>query len=101
MELTRDEVQKIALLAKLDLTDAELEKYAGEITNILGYVSKLQEVDISDTDETSNLSDFEGKVLRADEPNSGIDADHITLNATDGRSEGTSFKTSKIVGGEE
>ncbi len=101
MKLTLEEVKKIALLAKLELTDAELTKYAGEIGEVLDYVSQLKEVDVSDISETSHVSDFDGRVLRNDEPVPSLDAAHITLNATDGRAEGTSFKTSKIVGAEE
>lgn len=101
MKLSIDEVRKIALLAKLELAEDELQKYAGEISSILDYVSSLKKIDISDINETSNLADYEGEVLRADEAGSAIESDHITMNATDGRAEGTSFKTSKIVGGEE
>lgn len=101
MKLTREEARKIAELAKLDLTDAELDKYAEEISSILDYVSQLSEVDVTDIPETSNLQDFQGATLRADEPKPAMLKQDITINATEGRAQGSSFKTSKIIGGEE
>jgi len=47
MKLTKEEVQKIALLARLELKEAEIEKYQHQLSDILGYVNKLQEVDTS------------------------------------------------------
>ncbi len=43
--LSQDEVRRIAKLARLELTDAEVEKFAPQLTSILGYVDMLSEVD--------------------------------------------------------
>lgn len=56
MQLTIEEVQKIARLARLELTDEELERYAGQITNILNYVDVLKELDTSSVPETSQVT---------------------------------------------
>jgi aspartyl-tRNA(Asn)/glutamyl-tRNA(Gln) amidotransferase subunit C len=45
MALTRAEVEKVALLARLRLSDAELETMTGQLTQIVGYVDLLAEVD--------------------------------------------------------
>jgi aspartyl-tRNA(Asn)/glutamyl-tRNA(Gln) amidotransferase subunit C len=45
MKLSKEEVQKIALLARIELKDAEIEKYRDQLSDILEYVNKLQEVD--------------------------------------------------------
>lgn len=45
MTLTRAEVEKVALLARLDLTDAETEKLTRELAQIVGYVEQLSSVD--------------------------------------------------------
>jgi aspartyl-tRNA(Asn)/glutamyl-tRNA(Gln) amidotransferase subunit C len=43
--LTRADVEKVALLARLRLSDAELETMTGQLTQIVGYVDQLAEVD--------------------------------------------------------
>lgn len=45
MKLSKEEVQKIADLARIELAPAEVEKYRDQLSDILGYVNKLQEVD--------------------------------------------------------
>lgn len=45
MTIARDEVRKIAHLARLELTDAELDALEGDLNAILGYVAKLEELD--------------------------------------------------------
>lgn len=45
MKLSKEEVQKIAELARIELAPAEIEKYRDQLSDILGYVNKLQEVD--------------------------------------------------------
>lgn len=45
MKLSKEEVQKIALLARIELKDAEIEKYRDQLSDILAYVDKLQEVE--------------------------------------------------------
>ncbi len=46
--LTIKEVEKLAELAKISLTQEEKERYARELSSILGYVEKLQEVKTAD-----------------------------------------------------
>lgn len=101
MRITKSQAKQIADLAKLELTDAELEKYAGEIGVILDYVSQISKVDVSDIPETSNLKDYQGETLRTDSPVAGMPIQDTIQNATNGRSQANSFKTSKIIGGEE
>lgn len=47
MELTREQIAHIAHLARLELSDDERSRYASQLSSILAYVSKLQEVDTS------------------------------------------------------
>lgn len=44
-EITRDEVREIALLARLELEDAEIDRLRGELAAILEYVEKLRALD--------------------------------------------------------
>jgi len=45
MKLSKEEVKKIADLARIELAPAEIERYRDQLSDILGYVNKLQEVD--------------------------------------------------------
>ena len=45
MALTKQEIQKLARLARIELTPAEEEKFSEQISSILDYVKQVQEVD--------------------------------------------------------
>ena len=47
MKISREDVLKVAALANLELTDAEVETYRGQLDDILTYIDKLNEVDLS------------------------------------------------------
>lgn len=51
MKLTKEEVQKIAELARIELKEEDAEKYRGQLSGILEYVNKLQEVDTAGAEE--------------------------------------------------
>jgi aspartyl-tRNA(Asn)/glutamyl-tRNA(Gln) amidotransferase subunit C len=53
-QISRDEVAHLAKLARLALTDAELDNFAGQLDAILGYVNKIQAVDVGDVEPTGN-----------------------------------------------
>ena len=55
-QLTRDDVIHLAALAKLELTDSEIERFTGDISRILDYVEQLQAVDISGLEPTSQVT---------------------------------------------
>ncbi len=52
--ISRDEVARLAKLARLALTDDELLSFAGQLDAILGYVSQIQAVDVTDVAPTGN-----------------------------------------------
>jgi len=51
--ITREDVQHIAKLARLGLTEKEIEKFQKELSSILGYIEKLKEADVSGVEPTS------------------------------------------------
>jgi aspartyl-tRNA(Asn)/glutamyl-tRNA(Gln) amidotransferase subunit C len=55
-KLSGDQVRHIAKLARLTLSDAEVEKFSGELTKILDYIEMLQEVDTSKTEPTASVT---------------------------------------------
>ncbi|TSC58886.1 MAG: aspartyl-tRNA(Asn)/glutamyl-tRNA (Gln) amidotransferase subunit C [Candidatus Peregrinibacteria bacterium Greene0416_19] len=54
--LTPAQVRAVAKLARLNLTDAEVEKFATELTSILQYVDMLQEVDTTGVEATAQVT---------------------------------------------
>jgi aspartyl-tRNA(Asn)/glutamyl-tRNA(Gln) amidotransferase subunit C len=65
-QISRDEVAHLAKLARLALTDTELDSFAGQLDAILTHVSQIQAVDVTGVEPTDNpLKDV--NVTRADE----------------------------------
>jgi len=65
MKLDKKEIKKIAELARLELTDKELETYGLQLSDILGYVDQLQEVDVTGVEPTAQVTGLEN-VMRED-----------------------------------
>lgn len=55
-DLTRDDVLKLARLARLTITDEEAEKYRAELSEILHYVEKLNEADVTGLQPTYQVT---------------------------------------------
>ena len=64
--ITKEEVKHIAKLARLGLTEREIEKFQKELSKILDYIEKLKEVDISGIEPTTHSILVEN-VMRKDE----------------------------------
>lgn len=96
--ITKEQVKHIAHLAKLELTEAELERFTKEFDSILEYISKIQSCDLTGIEEEHNLKKFEGKKLYADEvKKSPISKENMLRNATEGRTKNGYVRVSKIV----
>ena len=65
-KLSRDDVLKLAALSKLRLSDEEIERLRGELTEILDYVEVLNNVDISGLEPTYQVTGLRN-VSRTDE----------------------------------
>jgi aspartyl-tRNA(Asn)/glutamyl-tRNA(Gln) amidotransferase subunit C len=55
-EFTRDDVLKLARLARIDLDEAEIEKFTAEFAALLHYVEQLQSVDVAGMEPTSQVT---------------------------------------------
>lgn len=65
-KLTREDVLKLARLARLDLSDEEVAEYAEELSEILQYVEQLQSVDVTGLKPTNQVTGLTN-VMREDE----------------------------------
>lgn len=55
MKITREDVTRVAELAHLELTSAEVDTYRSQLDQILGYVDKLKEVDVNNVEPMSQV----------------------------------------------
>ena len=84
MALTRKEVEGIAHLARLSLTEAELEKYGAQLDAILGYVDSLGKLPLEGVEPTSHVSPATDRT-RPDEPGRSLSPAEVEAMAPDFR----------------
>jgi aspartyl-tRNA(Asn)/glutamyl-tRNA(Gln) amidotransferase subunit C len=65
--LSRDQVLHVARLARLELTDEEVERFSGELSKVLDHIEKISELDLDGVPPTSHVIEVEN-VMRPDEP---------------------------------
>lgn len=101
MMIDRDQVQKVAHLARLALTPEEEEQFTTQLSSILEYFQQLSELDTSDVPPTARAIDM-SNVTRADALRPAENRDLILENAPDRDSspQGDFFKVPQIMGGE-
>jgi aspartyl-tRNA(Asn)/glutamyl-tRNA(Gln) amidotransferase subunit C len=95
MKITQDEVLYVADLARLDLDAASIEKFAGQIGEILEYVDQLTEVDTEGIRPTSHAISL-NNAFREDERGQSLDRERALDNAPD--KEDGNFVVPKVVG---
>jgi aspartyl-tRNA(Asn)/glutamyl-tRNA(Gln) amidotransferase subunit C len=68
MKISREDVLKVAALANLELSDAEVDVYRGHLDDILTYIDKLNEIDTSGVEPLTQVvaTSEEGSTLRDD-----------------------------------
>lgn len=96
-KLTQKEIQKIADLAQLYLSQEELAELGPQLSEILTYVDQLSEVDTSDVTDYLGVVDHGKAQLRSDESKESLSTEDVFLNASDEMQRNDYFKTSKIV----
>ncbi len=84
--LTSDDVRKVAVLARLRLTDAQIEKLTPKLAEVLNYVATLSEVDTDGVEPMAHAIEL-SNVLREDGVRPGLTREQALANApkTDGR----------------
>ncbi len=96
--LDRDEVAHLARLARLAVTDAELDLFAGQLEAILGWVARIGEVAADDIPPTSHAVPVEN-VFRPDELRPGLTQEQA-LSGAPAAEEGR-FRVPQILGEEQ
>lgn len=94
MKLTREDVVYVADLARLEFNDDQLKTYGEQLTNILDYAEKLNELDTSNIVPTAHVLPI-NNVLRADVVMPSLDREQALQNAPS--QEDGCFKVPKVI----
>jgi aspartyl-tRNA(Asn)/glutamyl-tRNA(Gln) amidotransferase subunit C len=100
MPITKDDVLKIAELARLELTPDETLSFALQLDSILGYIDKLNELDTSEAESMSPSTRLGGdseSARRDDIVTDSLGQEVAVANAPD--AEAGYFKVPKVIGG--
>jgi aspartyl-tRNA(Asn)/glutamyl-tRNA(Gln) amidotransferase subunit C len=94
MAIDRETVKHVAVLARLAMTEAELDRFTEQLRAILDYVGKLNELDTSRVEPLSHALALKN-ILRPDEPGNPLAQQQALANAPD--QEGGFFRVPRII----
>lgn len=75
MSLDKDAVKKVARLARLKMTDEELDRYGTQLNNIIGFVEQLSEVNTDNVEPLPSPVDIPLKLRKDEMTDGGIQTD--------------------------
>ncbi|EPF19492.1 MAG: Asp-tRNA(Asn)/Glu-tRNA(Gln) amidotransferase subunit GatC [Microcystis aeruginosa Ma_MB_F_20061100_S19] len=96
--IDRATVEKIAHLARLEITNAEEEQFAGQLSGILDYFEQLSELDTENVPPTTRAIEIQN-ITRAD--SNRLYRDHEVLVQESPASEGDYFRVPRILNSDE
>ena len=85
--IDREEILRVASLARLRLSEDDVERMASEVSSILEHVERIGELDLDGVEPTSHVVHVEN-VLRADEPRPSLPRERALEGAPDAAGEG-------------
>lgn len=80
MSIDKNTVEYVAHLARIKLKSKELEKLSGQLQDIVGFIGKLNKINIENILPTSHILPI-NNVLREDEPRESLSVDKVLMNA--------------------
>lgn len=95
--LEQDDVDRVATLARLALTPAEREQFARQLTDVLGYVEQVQQVDTTGIPATSHPL-WTASAWRDDVPQPSLPTTEALANAPDANTDAGLFRVPKVIG---
>jgi aspartyl-tRNA(Asn)/glutamyl-tRNA(Gln) amidotransferase subunit C len=96
--ITPETVRQVANLARLALDEQQVQKYAGQLESILGYVDQIRRADVAGVEPMAHAVPLHN-VLRDDLPQPALPLEKVLQNAPD--TDGPFFKVPKVIGGDE
>ncbi len=98
MGIAREEVRKVAALARLSMDDAEIDRMQHDLAAILSYVEALSRVDTTGVEPTAHVIPL-ATPMRSDVPEPAMDPARAVANAPE--ASGSAFVVPKVIAGEE
>ena len=96
--LTIADVERIAALAQLELTDEEKQLFTTQLADILHYAEQVQAVDTSGVPPTDHINSAQ-RTERDDEPRPSLATDEALANAPDAAVDAGLFRVPRVIGG--
>jgi aspartyl-tRNA(Asn)/glutamyl-tRNA(Gln) amidotransferase subunit C len=93
--LSREDVLRIADLARLELTPDEIDLFTGQLASILEYVEQIRALDTTGVEPTSHA--VNRPLEREDRPQTSLDRSTALANAPDAASEAGLFKVPRVL----
>jgi len=93
-KLSKQDVEHVAKLARLELTEVEIEQFSKELTSVLDMANSLSEVDIGELAETAHVTGLEN-VTRGDKVKEQLTIEESLANAP--AKDGRYFKVPKVL----
>lgn len=93
--LTIADVERIAALAHLELTDEETHLFARQLADILGYAEQLQAIDTTGVPATSHVNAHRAE--REDEPRPSLPTGEAVANAPDAAIDAGMFRVPRVM----
>jgi aspartyl-tRNA(Asn)/glutamyl-tRNA(Gln) amidotransferase subunit C len=97
-KITPDQVRHVAKLARLALSDAEIERFGQQLESILEYIAKMDRLDVSNVEPMAHPLPLKN-VLREDVVTPSLPLEKVLQNAPE--TDGPFFKVPKVIGGDE
>ncbi len=95
MKITKEEIIHVADLARLEMEESAIDKFAAQIGNVLTYVDTLKQIDTTDVVPTTHAISL-SNAFREDEEKAPIDRDAAQANAPE--KEDGHFLVPKVIG---
>ena len=95
MAITREEVQHIALLSRIQLSDEELERFTRHLDEILAYAEKLNQLETSDVPATSHVVPISNVMREGDRVAASLGVEQALANAPE--TSGPFFKVPRVT----
>jgi len=96
--LTIADVERIAALAQLELTDEEKHLFTKQLADILAYAEQVQAIDTSGVPATAHVNSAQ-RTERDDVPRPCLSIEDAIANAPDGAPEAGLFRVPRVIGG--